>query len=383
MLSSENGSSILDYFQLSPNNFVFRWLGLALCGTLGILVAVMYAFPSNTGDGSPISYVWTMLGYIYPRLKELIAPIQVLMLPSVLMGMAYRKKKFANEGFPDMFSMSMTMFVPSDTDKDGYMLAIRTLKEVPLKEMLFDECAMEVLKEAADRSIRPGTPPTTDVSAFHFVDTKGAPNARAAAAQLRSHCDAEVSSFFGVFQAFAAMRVGPIVSRKFCWVIAYEASSHGPDGPPSFKAVADSLIALLKLSDLKTDGRVATNSVKPAIKVSTPHNTSRRKMKVSTVKHNPNKFRMMLVELECLRCAHYRRHDELSYEMTGLYHKRRWETVRAMRSLFNLETGLPKPASTVLCGSVTFSAPMMVNVTQSWSFAPWESWGSAGSREGD
>jgi hypothetical protein len=69
------------------------------------------------------------------------------MFPSVHMGVVYRTRKFAKEGFDEMFSISMIMFVPCGNNKEGYARAIRTLKDAPLKEFLFDNGAMEVLQE--------------------------------------------------------------------------------------------------------------------------------------------------------------------------------------------------------------------------------------------
>jgi hypothetical protein len=69
---------------------------------------------------------------------------------------------------------------------------------------------------------------------------------------------------------------------------------------------------------------------------------------------------MMLVELDCLKWANLKDPVDLSYEVHGRYYKRRRETVRAMQDLFQLETGMPKRGSTILCGSVTCSAPLML-----------------------
>jgi hypothetical protein len=55
--------------------------------------------------------------------------------------------------------------------------------------------------------------------------------------------------------------------------------------------------------------------------------------------------------------------------MNNHYSKHRWDTIRAMQNLFCLETGLPPPTSTILCGTVTFSAPLQEEMP-----APWENW---------
>jgi len=156
-------------------------------------------------------------------------------------GFVYRSRKFAKkEGFHDMFSISRNMlFVKDEVGRD--LLAVRTLKEVPMDQILFDQGAMEVLKQAAQESLEQqsslslssssdggGSHHATRTGPFSFVNLGDRmPHARRNVARLlRSHCAAELSAMFEVFQALAAMRVGPIVCRKFCWVVTYEEENY-------------------------------------------------------------------------------------------------------------------------------------------------------------
>jgi hypothetical protein len=75
------------------------------------------------------------------------------MFPSVLMGVVYQTCKFANQSFDGIFSISMNMFLPCDNNKEGYAMAVRTLKDAPLKKFLFDDGAKEVLRDATLQSI--------------------------------------------------------------------------------------------------------------------------------------------------------------------------------------------------------------------------------------
>jgi hypothetical protein len=311
--------------------------------------------------------------------KEQIAPLQMVMFPSVLMGVIYRTRKFANEGFHDMFSISMNLFVPCSS-RHCNVMAVRTLKDAPLKQFLFEDGAMEVLRSVALKSLEqqaqvatgactPDSESSTSLDAdkqclpFHLVDMKYAPDSLRTSARFRAHFSSELSALFGVFQALSGMRVGPIVSRKFCWAITYEASDvdYGKVPRVSLKAPTASLMAMMRMK----------TSFKIPLPQTSPSNSNSKR---NAEEHNPNKFRMILIELDCLRCAHLKKATDIEYEESGSYYKRRWETIRAMQDFFDLNTGRPKRRSTVLCGSVTFSAPLMVSASEEWSFAPWESW---------
>jgi hypothetical protein len=374
------------------------WLGglsLLWVGGLAVAIAVGLTVAAVTSgdiyaDGLT-QYLYTVLQNVVVLAKEQIAPLQMLMFPSVLMGVIYRTRKFANEGFHDMFSISMNMFVPCN-NCDGHVMAVRTLKDAPLKEFLFEDDAMEVLRSAALKSLEhqaqipsgghtPESGSSTSLDAdheyspFHLVDMKYAPDSLRTSSRFRAHFASELSALFGVFQTLSAMRVGPIVSRKFCWAITYEASDmgYGKVPPVSLKAVTTSLMFMSRMtpSFKINDENVPFANESITIPQTSPTNSS---SKQQTEEHNPNKFRMILIELDCLRCAHLRKATDILYEESGSYYKRRWETIRAMQDLFDLKAGRPKPRSTVLCGSVTFSAPLMVAASEEWSFAPWESW---------
>jgi hypothetical protein len=173
------------------------------------------------------------------------------MFPSVLMGVVYQTCKFANQSFDGIFSISMNMFAPCTNNEEGYAMAVRTLKDVPLKEFFFDGGAKEVLRDATLKSIAKSsdrhhddecsyTPPDDTMkdsssnsntntntnkddnhTPFHFVDMKYAPDLQQTSARLRPHCTSELSALFGMFQVHAAMRAGPIISRTFRWAITY------------------------------------------------------------------------------------------------------------------------------------------------------------------
>ena len=270
-LSNNNKNDISS----SSPHYDWSWfLGNPFLYVTGLILAFLWILPSTTYVDEA-TYIATIHQHFWALGETLIYLIKdqvaTLMLPSVVMGIVYRTRKFAKESFHDMFSISMTMFVPAE-NKQGYLLAVRTLKEVPLKAMLFDEGAMDVLRAAAERSIKDSSEShsgtstpivshekitvTPNCTPFHFVDTEGTADALMAAARIRSHCAAELSSMFRVFQCLSAMRVGPIVSRKFCWVITYEASDHLFDAPPSFKGVTTSLMALSRLTRTKMDDTV-------------------------------------------------------------------------------------------------------------------------------
>jgi hypothetical protein len=368
---------------------VFWFGGLAVAIAVGLSFASVTSVDIDT-DGLA-QYLYTILQNVVVLAKEQIAPLQMLMFPSVIMGIIYRTRKFASEGFHDMFSISINMFVPCN-DRHCPVMAVRTLKDAPLKEFLFEDCAMEVLRSLALKSLEQQTQiPTGDCTPnsgsstsldtdhpylpFLFVDMKYAPDSLQTSARFRAHFASELSALFGLFQVLSGMRVGPIVSRKFCWAITYEASDvdYGKVPRVSLKATTTSLVAMMRMKkSVKTDDErvpLADHSVPiPQTSPEIPHS------KQFAEEHNPNKFRMILIELDCLRCAHLKKATDILYEDSGSYYKRRWETIRAMQDLFDLNTGRPKRRSTVLCGSVTFSAPLMVAASEGWSFAPWESW---------
>ena len=356
---------------LSPWNggFSLLWLGGFLVATVVFLWVAAVTSGEIDPDALPES-LSALLRNVVVLAKEQIAPLQMFMFPSVLMGVIYRTRKFANEGFHDMFSISMNMFVPCD-NRSGYVMAVRTLKDAPLKEFLFEDDAMEVLRSAALKSLEQQTKINTGIggrtpqsgsptrsldtdhwySPFHLVDMKYAPDSLRTSSRFRAHFASELSALFGVFQALSAMRNGPIVTRKFCWAITYEASDidYGKVPPVSLKAVTKSLMAMSRMgSSFKIDNEnmsLANDSLAMP-KTSQTNNSSKQE----TEEHNPNKFRMILIELDCLRCAHLKKATDMLYEESGSYYRRRWETIRAMQDLFDLETGRPKRRSTILCG---------------------------------
>lgn len=291
-------------------------------------------------------------------LSDLISPIQALMYSSVMVGVAYRTRKFAKEGFHDVISISLLMFVPSDDNEEGYALAVRTLKEASLKEVFIDEGAMDSLKTAAAHSISTVSNPHQ-----HFCDMVHLPDPLHTVTRFREHCNSKLSDLFCIFQTLSAMRVGPIVTRRFCWVVTYESA---PPPPRSTLTHNWASVSSRHLNDNNDEPSKQANHNTPS--VTSEHSAS-------------NKFRLILVELDCLRQSHLKSSKDMPYEMDGEHFHRRWELIQEMQPLFNMRTGMSQPGSTILCGSVIFSAPVMTMIYESsvltqkeWSFAPWESW---------
>lgn len=360
---------------------------LAIVPALGVVIAITaYFFKSSTPEEvigpatllffnatasesfQELTEQFGLLDHFLDFLKD--QSWQLFMFPSTVFfgGMVFSKaKKFAKEGFHDMFSISITTFVKDAEGND--IVAIRTLKEVPVDHIMFDEAATDVLKTAATTNL------PTEKDGFHFVNFEGLPDARRNVMRLRSHCASEVSSLFGVFQALAAMRVGPIVCRKFCWAVTYDMEEEDEKNTKSFsfKTVALSVLALSKLSSKLPDDDSPTEGAKEMKNKETSQVRAKiqekEEAKESENHIQHNKFRMILVELGCLRQAHLKEADDLKYETENDHTKHRWDTIRAMQNLFCLDTGVPPPTSTILCGTVTFSAPLQEEMP-----APWESW---------
>jgi hypothetical protein len=283
--------------------------------------------------------------------KEIVSPLNALMLPYLMLGVAFRTRRFAKEGFHDMISISINMFIPSKANEEGYALAVRTLREAPLKDIFFDEGALDSLKVAASKSCT--FRDDFGATAFHFVDMKYVPEPDETVRRFREYCASKLSDLFGTFQALSAMRVGPIVTRCFCWVMVYE---NGVDATAKV------------LEQAQESQRNLFAKQHPRKTEPTHHSAS-------------NKFRLLLIELEILRHCHLKQSNEIPLEWKGEYFRQRWEMIQKMQSLFDLATGMPNAESTVLCGSVVFTAPVMTMVNQEnvlrqeeWSFAPWESW---------
>ena len=314
----------------------FSWVLLWLFGIVTAIILYLRVLLFNS-DGEFVYDYETpdvldneLVRGLFAVFKDMVSPIQALMLPSVMLGVAYRTRKFAKEGFHDVISISLSMFVPSNNEQ-GYALAVRTLKEASLQDVFIDECAVDSLKTAAMRSV------SMNQCQHAFCDFQHLSDPQQTVTRFREYCNSKLSDLFCIFQTLSAMRVGPIVTRTFCWAVIYESSLHNT-WAHSYKR--------------QTSKQVTTSQ----------HVLS-------------NKFRLILVELDCLRQSHLKSSHEIPHEIHGDPNHKRWESIQEMQDLFDFTTGMPKENSTTLCGSVIFSAPVMVSdALREWSFAPWESW---------